>query len=666
MFDIFSLNCRGLNSPTRLIEICALVKQRKCYNNFLIALQETKLESIKTEHRRIIDHEGLTVLHVPSVGNSGGLMYLTPKEIMVKIIHSEKNYSAIHIEEMNITIINCYVTPRDIELSELKHFLEKITLPCDSKLYLVGDFNSIDPWDLNGKFDKVKANDYRITRHRNLQKILNKLQVHDVAKLSNAIEFTHYDKRANKFSRIDYIISNCLDSIPVVQTINTSFSDHKILHTYEIETECYSQSYWKMNEVDLNDRSRIGSIIQFYSSMIQNDDLVAQYELFKTRISAAFRHNAVKCAIMRKEKEQTLLNQIRTIENAIEQGTNFTYDDLNSKLTELRGIRFEYNISRLKLIKGLFLDINEGDPKLLQNLIKKKQSKQRILKLSKENGEQICDQSEILDAFHEYYNELYTETENNDMNSTYVKNITDRIFSNQEKASLSQDLEEDDLVSEHEVEKAIEKLNKDSAPGLDGLPSNLYKSQKELFIPLLTRLYNEIILSKSYPESLKYAVIKLIQKNTSSVSINNFRPISLINTDQKILSHILAERLREPLNKIIGTHQSAYLPNRSMHTSILKIRKAVNEIKKDESIVAIDFSKAFDKLNRNFMFNILDRLQISENTLKLIKIMYSETYSFLDIDGFLSTPLNISKGVRQGCPLSALLFIMSIEPLLQK
>ena len=104
------------------------------------------------------------------------------------------------------------------------------------------------------------------------------------------------------------------------------------------------------------------------------------------------------------------------------------------------------------------------------------------------------------------------------------------------------------------MEEAIKKLNSDSAPGLDGLTSNFYKAHANFFIPYLTNIFNLMISHNWIPESFTRTVIKLIPKKPVSRTVEDYRPITLINTDQKILSHLLDNRLKKSLTTLSGPH----------------------------------------------------------------------------------------------------------------
>ena len=141
--------------------------------------------------------------------------------------------------------------------------------------------------------------------------------------------------------------------------------------------------------------------------------------------------------------------------------------------------------------------------------------------------------------------------------------------------------------------------------------------------------------------------------------VDEFRPISLLNTDLKILSHVLASRLRDPLNNLIRKHQLAYLPKRSIHTAIIRARLAQEKLGKSNCVVAIDFSKAFDRMDRDYILNVLTAIGCPEIITSLISIIYTDTKAMIEIGGYLSRSIRVDNGIKQGCPLLPLIGILT-------
>ena len=110
-----------------------------------------------------------------------------------------------------------------------------------------------------------------------------------------------------------------------------------------------------------------------------------------------------------------------------------------------------------------------------------------------------------------------------------------------------------------EVKKAIDKLNAYSSPGSDGITSNFYKVFKREMAPILKKVFNNVVNTNRLPDNQQIAILKLLPKTENPKTVDEFRPISLLNTDLKILSHILANRLIKNLEDVIGQHQHAYL-----------------------------------------------------------------------------------------------------------
>ena len=218
-------------------------------------------------------------------------------------------------------------------------------------------------------------------------------------------------------------------------------------------------------------------------------------------------------------------------------------------------------------------------------------------------------------------------------------------------------------ISEIEVTSAIRSLNKESAPGPDGLTTLLYQQFGKTWAPILRKLFNDVERG-AMPDSFGFAIIKVLPKKENAKRVKGYRPVSLINTDQKIFSHVIANRLRKGLQKIIGEEQIAYLEKRQIHQAINLTRLACERIKTESCVIALDFSKAFDTVDRNFLYNLFQVIGTPPNFVKSIKAIYEKTTAVVEVNHHMTKSVEIRRGVRQGCPLSALLFILAIEPLL--
>ena len=151
--------------------------------------------------------------------------------------------------------------------------------------------------------------------------------------------------------------------------------------------------------------------------------------------------------------------------------------------------------------------------------------------------------------------------------------------------------------------------------------------------------------------------------------LKNWRPISLLNTDYKIITKCLANKLKQVLPKVINPDQVAYLKDRFIGQNIRTIIDTMGYTKlmdKKGIIVFLDFEKAFDTIQWEVIYNALKLFNIGPNFISWVKTIYNNSEACVTNNGFSYPFFKLERGVRQGCPLSAYLFIMVVELLANK
>ena len=183
--------------------------------------------------------------------------------------------------------------------------------------------------------------------------------------------------------------------------------------------------------------------------------------------------------------------------------------------------------------------------------------------------------------------------------------------------------------------------------------------------PLLSVL-NDSFRIGSLCASQREALLRLIHKRDEKRLVKNWRPISLLNSDYKLASKIITERLRRVMPSIVHSDQTCSVTGRYIFSNLHLIRDTLDMINKtDESgiLVTLDQMKAFDRVDYEFLMRTLAKFGFGPSFCRWVSIFYSDVFSRIICNGKLTAPVFLERGVRQGCPLSPLLYVLTSEGL---
>ena len=158
--------------------------------------------------------------------------------------------------------------------------------------------------------------------------------------------------------------------------------------------------------------------------------------------------------------------------------------------------------------------------------------------------------------------------------------------------------------------------------------------------------------------------MSLLFKKGDPEEIENWRPISLLNIDYKIAAKILAKRLQNVLPLLISTDQQGYIKNRFIGFNIRQIQDIIDYVEETDTaggIIFLDFRKAFDTVEWTFMFAVLKHFGFGQSFVLWIETLYKNITSCIYNNGWRSENFQLTRSIRQGCPLSSLLFILVAE-----
>ncbi|KAJ4946299.1 hypothetical protein JOQ06_023967, partial [Pogonophryne albipinna] len=317
------------------------------------------------------------------------------------------------------------------------------------------------------------------------------------------------------------------------------------------------------------------------------------------------------------------------------------------------------------LVRSRFLNTNEMDaPTSFFFGLEKKNGQRRVIhSLLSDTGQEITEPSQIRRRAVSLYSTLYT--------SEYEEGETlSEGFCNElPQVSEETNSQLEGPLTIQELQTALQGMQGRRAPGIDGLSVEFYKAYWDVLSHDLLDVFNESLASGSMPMSCRRAVITLLPKKGNLQDIKNWRPVSLLCVDYKLLSKALATRLGRAVEQVIHRDQTYCVPGRSMVDNVHLIRDVLevsSSLGINTGLISLDQEKAFDRVEHSFLWKVMEKFGFSAGFIAKIKVLYNKIESVLKFNGGLCAPFRVCRGVRQGCALSGMLYALSLEPLLNK
>jgi mannosylglycoprotein endo-beta-mannosidase len=213
---------------------------------------------------------------------------------------------------------------------------------------------------------------------------------------------------------------------------------------------------------------------------------------------------------------------------------------------------------------------------------------------------------------------------------------------------------------------AVNDLHAEKAPGPDGFVGVFFKKCWSIISTDLLAAMNQMhALKGGNWRLLNSASIVLLPKKNDAIEAKDYRPVSLLHSVTKILCKMLANSLAPELHNLVSPGQSTFIKGRSIQDNFLYVRNVIKAAHKKKSplfFLKLDIAKAFDSLNWGFLLQVLTIMGFGQRWRNIISLILGSS-SRIMLNGSLGAPFNHRRGLRQGDPLSPMLFILAMEPL---
>ncbi|VVC39774.1 Reverse transcriptase domain [Cinara cedri] len=329
-----------------------------------------------------------------------------------------------------------------------------------------------------------------------------------------------------------------------------------------------------------------------------------------------------------------------------------------------------YNASKIETNKTLRKEKRQEEKRKIEEIEKNRFNSKKFFSNSKDvkqgykqqtrmvrnqTGDLLTNEKDIAEEFKNYYKMLLNKTASRPSDATYIQYST-------AEPSISNPLR-------IEINWSINKLKNNKAPGESNVVAELLKNSGETLKNEIWKMINLIWEKEIIPEEWNLSILCPVFKKGDILDIKNYREISLLDTCYKVLSTVLLERITPYAEEIIGRYQCGFRKGRSTADQIFILRQVMEkhyEFDKDLYMVFVDYKQAYDRINREELWNTLTYFDISKIYISMVKLCNKKTACKVKFLGESSSAFEVKSGLRQRDALSPTLFNLGLEKVIRE
>lgn len=670
---VISFNVNGLRGVAKRRGVFNLLKYHKAN---IILLQET--HSAQEDERVWSNEWGSRIYFAHGTRYSSGVAIMFSKNFPV-IIDTIKldGDGRFMVAELSVCdyrfIIGNVYGPNEDRPEFFVNFFKVLESRHNDSLMLGGDFNT----SINEDKDLYNNKGVNHVRKRVIIcEYLDAKNMLDIWRIRHP-ETRHFtwrkpDAKNLVMSRLDYFfLSQDLAMRTNSVEIKTRYSsDHcRLLLNINLAELHRGKGYWKFNNLHLSDpvfvevMNKVILTSLWRVKNVQEAPLDIQWEQLKQEIIQTAKDFAIAKSKARNQLIEKLEQRILFFDKKLLETSNEDEKcTILGKIKKTEQFLLDEHEERVRAArfrsKAQYYMYGEKCSKYFFNLERSRGNSKIISQLIREDGSVIKEQSKILQEERIFYQKLYGPTVTKEWN-----------YMNKDGPSLSA-AERDSFeqpISDGEVANSLMGMANNKTPGDDGLTVEFYKMFWIHLKNLLPNVIRYLIDNQSLHKTARSGIISLLaKKDRDLMYLKNWRPLTLLNVDYKIISRIISLRLKSKIKDLVSEDQTGFIEGRDISESLRTILDVI-QIAKQKSLsmvlVSMDWEKCFDKISFSAIDHALHYFNFGPKFRSMVQTLLRNTHSRVMNNGHLSLPLSIQSGAKQGANASPLLFILVAEVL---
>lgn len=660
MIHILSWNCRGLGSPAAISAVRRVISSE---NPKLVFLCETKQKNHEMEIvRKKLKFDKMIAVDCEGVGRKrrGGLVLLWQNELNIQITTMSANHIDVLVEDSingDWRFTGVYGHPEEENKVNTGALLQALAQAPVMPWLCGGDFNI-----MLMESEKKGGADFKVHEATILREAMEVCQFMDLGFVG--YEFTWSNNRggeANIQERIDRFFANDLWKTRFAGSFVSHLTKRKSDHLPLLASVCGGQV-----AVAMRNKTKRFRFEAMWLREEESTEVVTSAWQRGMDVGVNLRRTAHNLTTWSRKKFGNVAKELRACQHQMKElmEREPSEDNMNAmrnvdaRMDELEKREEIYWHQRSR---QSWIESGDKNTKFFHHKANQREMRNNVRCIKNAAGDVFEEEEDIMECFVDYFNHLFTSTNNCDMDP--VLDLVDPLVDDRMKEMLAAPYRRE------EVSLALSQMHPNKAPGPDGMNALFYQTFWETIGEDVTDKILNFLNGVDDIGAVNQTHIVLIPKKKHGESPVDYRPISLCNVIYKLASKVLANRMKQVLPMVIHESQSGFVPGRLITDNVLVAYECFHFLRKKKKGkkgylgLKLDMSKAYDRVEWCFLEKMMLKIGFPESYTKMVmKCVETAEFSVL-VNGQPSRKFRPSRGLRQGDPISPFLFVLCAEGL---